>query len=572
MRFTSGLSAVQGSGSARDVPGAHGALVLERATISSDLREVMSMPAAGGLRQSWTAKLRGNALAAIAVVVCSMLAGALYTLAMGEDVNWDWQNYHEYNVWAVLNGRYGVDVVPPGFQTYFNPIVYFPVYYLRHVVPAPYGLMIIGAVHGLNLALICLFARLVLRQAATIASIAAAVAIAASGPMTLSEVGTSFSDVLLALPVIGGCLLILAADRRPAICILLAGFLIGAAVGLKLTNVVYAIGAATAVLISARPLRAIALLGAGGVVGAALTGGEWCLITWRDTGNPIFPLFNALFQSSEVAGVNLMDAQFMPHGVVDALAYPFYWLIGEHRGAEHPFRDARFAIVTVLLARGLWVRARRNSAILARPDMQLVVLFAVSYLAWLGLFSIQRYAVVLELLCGPLIVLLLARLAASAGPAWLAASPRPLTTLTLVLAAAIAAWSEPADWWHRPWSDVYRPKIAHELAQPATYFILGKPLAYIAPQLPSQSRFYLLADIAVPIVPGGIFDQRIRAGLKAPLPGGVRELHMRGDPDRSALLNRYALTIDRSRPCVTIEGARPGTILESCPLIARTAN
>ncbi|WP_404546025.1 glycosyltransferase 87 family protein [Bradyrhizobium sp. USDA 223] len=529
----------------------------------------MSISAADRLRRSWRAKQRGNALAAIAIVVCSMLAGALYTLAMGEDVNWDWQNYHEYNVWAVLNGRYGVDVIPPGFQTYFNPLVYFPVYHFRHVLPAPYGLMIIGAVHGLNLALIWLFARLVLRQAATIASVAAVVVIAASGPMTLSEVGTSFSDVLLALPVIVGCLLILTADRRPTICFLLAGLLIGAAVGLKLTNVVYAIGAAAALLVSARPLRAITLLGIGGIFGAALTGGGWCLITWRDTGNPIFPLFNALFQSSEVADVNLMDAQFMPHGVLDALAYPFYWLIGDHRGAEHPFRDARFAVVMVLLALGLWVRARRKSAILTRGDLQLVVLFAASYLAWLGLFSIQRYVVVLELLCGPLIVLLLARLAGSVGPTWLTTSPRPLAALTLTVAVAIAAWSQPADWWHRPWSDVYRPKIAYELDQPATYFILGKPLAYIAPQLPSQSRFYLLADIAVPIVPGGIFDQRIRAGLKAPLPGGVRELHMRGEPDRSALLGRYELTIDRSRPCVTIEGARPGTVIESCPLIAR---
>lgn len=500
-----------------------------------------------------------------------MLAGALYTFAMGEDVNWDWQNYHEYNVWAVLNGRYGVDAVPPGFQTYFNPIVYFPVYYLRHFLPSPYGLMIIGAIHGLNLALICLFARLVLRPAATVAAMAAAVAIAAAGPMTLSEVGTSFSDVLLALPVIGGFLLILVADRQPAFRYLLAGLLIGAAVGLKLTNVVYAIGAAAAVLAAARPLRATALLGAGGIVGAALTGGEWCLIAWRDTGNPIFPLFNAVFQSGEVAAINLMDAQFMPHSVLDALAYPFYWLVGDHRGAEHPFRDARFAVVTVLLVLGMLVRMMRDSAILTRLDVQLVMLFAVSYLAWLGLFSIQRYAVVLELLCGPIIVLLLARLAASAGPALPKASPVALNALMLTVAGAIALWSQPADWWHRPWSDTYRPKIADELDQPATYLILGKPLAYIAPQLPSQSRFYLLADIGVPIVPGGIFDQRIRAGLKAPLPGGVRELHMRGEPDRSALLDRYALAIDRSRPCVAIEGARPGTILDSCPLIERTS-
>lgn len=498
-----------------------------------------------------------------------MLAAALYTFAMGEDVNWDWQNYHEYNVWAVLNSRYGVDAVPPGFQTYFNPIVYFPVYYLRHVLPSPYGLMIIGAIHGLNLALICLFARLILRRAATVTAIAAAVAIAASGPMTLSEVGTSFSDVLLALPVIGAFLLILVADRLPATSYLLAGFLIGAAIGLKLTNVVYAIGAAAALLASARPLQASARFGLGGVVGAALTGGEWWLITWRDTGNPIFPLFNAVFQSGEAVAVNLVDAQFMPHSVPDALAYPFYWLMGDHRGAEHPFRDARFAVLTILLVLGLLARMTRGSAVLTRRDVQLVVLFAISYLAWLGLFSIQRYAVVLELLCGPMIVLLLARLAASTMLP--TTSPAPLNAMMMTVAAAIALWSQPADWWHRPWSEAYQPKISDELHQPATYFMLGKPLAYIAPQLPPHSRFYLLADIGVTIAPGGILDQRIRAGLMAPLSGGVRELHMRGEPDRSALLDRYALAIDRSRPCVVIEGARPGTIIESCPLIERAA-
>jgi len=545
--------------------------MLPRTAPAADFPDAMSMPAAQSLRRRGMTDLRGKALASIAIVVCSMLLGALYTLAMGEDVNWDWQNYHEYNVWALLNGHYDIDAVPPGFQTYFNPIVYFPVYYLRHFLPSPYGLMIIGAIHGLNLALVCLFARLVLREAATVAAVAAAVVIAAFGPMTLSEVGTSFSDVLLALPVIGGFLLILVADRRPVVRYLLAGLLIGTAVGLKLTNVVYAIGAAAAVLAAARPLRATILLALGGIIGAALTGGEWCLITWRDTGNPIFPLFNAVFQSGEVATVNLMDAQFMPHGVLDALAYPFYWLIGDHRGAEHPFRDARFAFVTVLFVLGVFARIARGTAILTRRDVQLVVMFAVSYLAWLGLFSIQRYAVVLELLCGPLIVLLLARLAASAGQTWPARSPVALNAMRLTVGAAIALWSQPADWWRRPWSETYRPEIAVELAQPATYFILGKPLAYIAPQLPSQSRFYQLADIGVPIVPGGIFDQRIRAGLKDPLPGGVRELHMRGEPDRSTLLDRYALTIDRSQPCVAIEGARPGTVLESCPLIERTS-
>ena len=91
---------------------------------------------------------QSRTLEVIAVTLGSLLAGAIYTWFVGEDVNWDWQNYHEYNVWALLNGRYAIDALPAGFQTYFNPTVYFPVYYLRHLLPLPYGLMIIGMGNG----------------------------------------------------------------------------------------------------------------------------------------------------------------------------------------------------------------------------------------------------------------------------------------------------------------------------------------------------------------------------------------------------------------------------------------
>ena len=242
------------------------------------------------------------------------LAGAIYTWFIGEDVNWDWQNYHEYNVWAVINGRYGVDALPAGFQTYFNPAVYFPVYYLRHLLPLPYGLMIMGAVHGLNLLLIYFLVRVLLREAATASAIGASILIAAVGPMTLSEVGTSFSDILTALPILAGCVLILSADRSHHGRYVLAGLLIGAAVGLKLTNVVYALGAAAAVLAASRPLQATLCLGVGGAVGALATGGAWGLMLWREMGNPIFPLFNAVFQSPELVPMNIMDWQFLPRG------------------------------------------------------------------------------------------------------------------------------------------------------------------------------------------------------------------------------------------------------------------
>ena len=87
--------------------------------------------------------------------------------------------------------------------------------------------------------------------------------------------------------------------------------------------------------------------------------------------------------------------------------------------------------------------------------------------------------------------------------------------------------------------------------------------------LPPQSRFYQIADIAMPIVPDGEFDRRIRTALNNPLPGGAWELHTRGKPIREQLLERYGLRVDASRSCVEIEGAWLGTAIEACPLVAR---
>src|SRR5207237_8766431 len=96
--------------------------------------------------------------------------------------------------------------------------------------------------------------------------------------MTLSEMGTSFSDILTALPILAGCVLILSADGSHHGRYVLAGLLIGAAVGLKLTNAVYGLGAAAAGLVASRPLLATLGLGVGGAVGTLETRGAWALM------------------------------------------------------------------------------------------------------------------------------------------------------------------------------------------------------------------------------------------------------------------------------------------------------
>ena len=256
-----------------------------------------------------------------------------------------------------------------------------------------------------------------------------------------------------------------------------------------MTNVVYALGAAAAVLVAVRPLKATLCLGVGGAVGALATGGAWGLMLWREMGNPIFPLFNAVFQSPELVPMNIMDWQFLPRGMLDALAYPFYWLVGDNRSSEYPFRDARFAVATVLIVLGIGRGLITRTDIFTRRDIQFLLFFAVSYAAWLALFSIQRYAIVLELLCAPLIVLLIARcMAATAGSASPGASSVRMNAVMLAVALAVALWSQPGDWFRRPWSNPYNPTISKSLEQPALYLLRRQAAGLYRPAAAASSR------------------------------------------------------------------------------------
>jgi hypothetical protein len=512
-------------------------------------------------------QLRTRTLETWIVIVGSLLAGAAYTWFAGEDINWDWQNYHEYGAFALINGRFGQDVAPGGIQSFLNPLAYLPAYLLRHYVGAPFWGMILGAIHGLNLVLIYWLSRLILGRAANGWTIATSVVIAAFGPMTLSEVGTSFADILAAMPVIAGLGLILSANAEQRTRHIIAGILIGGAVGLKLTNMVFFIGAFASFLVAARPRMALSWFAIGSVIGGLVTGGAWAWMLWQQFGNPVFPFYNTIFRSPEAPIAAIADVRFMPRSLWEAAAYPFYWLIGDHRSSEGPFRDPRFAILCVLLVASAGAGFFSKVRVFTRSDKQFLIFFAVAYVMWLFAFSIHRYAVALELLSAPLIVLLFARtLRAFQYKSFGVDQPTWNRFAVIAAGVAIACWSQPAEWLRRPWSDPYQPVLSRRLLDPATYFLLEKPLGYIVPLLSPGSRAYQLADILLPIAPGGLLDRRIRTGLANPLPGGVWAVHRRGSPPRQNLLDQYGLHFDASRPCEAIQAADDADF-EACPLI-----
>ena len=426
----------------------------------------------------------------------------LLALTFGQDVNWDLRNYHYYNPYAFLTGRFGWDIVPAQLPTFYNPVLYVPYYWLVNALP-PKGVgFALGSVQGLNFGLLAAIAWQALRIERPWLRAAAALGIALAGMLgagNLAELGTSFFDNVLSLLFLGALALLVAAEpvlargplRRALIASALAGLLVGLAVGLKQTMLIYAVGIGFAALVAgARPARAMAIAaacGAGMAVGIALGGGYWMWVLWDRYGSPLFPHFNSLFQAPMAPLTDRRDPAYLPQSIGEALAYPLLFAFDSRRVAEIEFRDFRIVAAFVLvLAAALLAVARRRAAprFTDRGRNRMVLVAAAgTYLVWLPLFAIYRYLIGIELLA-PLIV-----------AAAIDRMPLPARgAIAAGLLALLVATTQPESWGRAPWpgtADYFAvpvpmiPDPAHSLVLMAGW----QPTAYVIPKYPPELRF-----------------------------------------------------------------------------------
>ncbi len=447
---------------------------------------------------------------------------AARALSMGQDSNWDLQNYHDYGAHALLQGRYDGDVGPAGIQGYFNPVPYVIPYLLRYGLAPILATLGLVALQALTVVAAWMLAgalldenlprRPLIRLLAVVAGMASA--------MAISEIGTTFADLFMAAPILLGLLALLrgceGGDHR---LFALAGLLVGGAAGLKLTNFVFAPGLALAILLPWPGLRAA--WGAtwrtalGGLTGVLLTGGIWGGFLWVTLGNPIFPALNQVFGSPSALPHAFADPRFLPGSIAEAVRYPLDIALGGHPTAELAFRDPRMLLVLLLAlpSLGRALRARRPDAAPLRPaspgQLRALVFLLASGATWLSLFSIHRYAVPLDILAGLLLVALPTALLP--GKAGIRAG------LALALLAVLG--TRAPDWFHRAWADAYHPVPPSALPQPATMLVTHAPLGYWVSALAKESRFYGVLDND--IAEGGPLLERIRAGLDAPVGGRI---------------------------------------------------
>lgn len=202
-----------------------------------------------------------------AVMICA--AAGVISVAMGPDNNWDLRYYHLYAPWAYLHGRYLYDIAPAQSQGFFNPTADFLFYALASspLNAAPRVIaFIMGAVHGINAALMLAIAVHVIRppHAAERAVLrAAAFLIGVTGVGFLSLLGTTTNDLVNAIFVLASLLCLLALDARkgPAAAgwgFAWPGVLAGIGLGLKFTAAIFMPGLGlVALLIGVRKRRVL---------------------------------------------------------------------------------------------------------------------------------------------------------------------------------------------------------------------------------------------------------------------------------------------------------------------------
>jgi hypothetical protein len=426
--------------------------------------------------------------------------------SQGQDANWDLLNYHYYNAHMWLDGRLARDVHVAGVQSFFNPLVDVPFYAAARLgIPPRVFFLSLAAVQGVGLFIVHRVAMLAVPGvSAAVATAVGAIAglTAAFGAGFLSEVGSTMHDSTLAVLVLTSLWIVLAQVRRtggPSVrLVLVAGALAGAALGMKFTVGPMCVGLAACVLMlpgaAGTRLGRAAAFSAAATAAMAMTGGSWMWLMYRHFGSPLFPFFNQIFQSPFAPPLNFVDARFLPKTTWQAAFYPFYWIATQNLVAEPQFRDARFAAALVFLSMlGLYAlldRVSRHERSSGRDKgvlLALTTFWLVSYVVWLAMFSIYRYAIPLEMLSGALIVGVSAVLASH----W-----SRFVALAVPVCLALSLGVQVPNFGRVGWSPSYFGVDADALRQydGATILMWDFPQGYLVPSFPSSATFIRLVS------------------------------------------------------------------------------
>lgn len=348
----------------------------------------------------------------------SIVVGMVSCILTKFENNWDFMNYHYYNPWALLNGRMNYDIVPAGVNTFFNPILDFIPYGLIQLFNQQPSLYYAGqgVVFGLLIFVFWKLASLFFNNktiTGCMLSLLSTVC-AITGYGTWFQSGSSTGEIPLAIFGILALYLIFkmlkSPEKQTIKGFLLAGLIMGIALGLKPTIVYLCVATGLSLMLCYKhlnkPIHFVVVFAIGGFLGFLVSNGWWMWRLWVLFENPVFPFANEVIKSPYFDVINYSSKTYIPNGWLKWV-FPYVWMWGSlitGAFAETSFFDMR-GIFYYTLFLGfvcfLFFHLKKSRELYYNHPIEsfLFVLICLGYVLWLNIFSIYRYLIIIEMIC-----------------------------------------------------------------------------------------------------------------------------------------------------------------------------
>ena len=345
-----------------------------------------------------------------------MFCCGIFGMLAGQDLNWDILNYHLYIPHAFLNGRFYTDVMPAGIHTFLNPLLDVPYYLMvRYLNDWPELIAFIqGTTSGVLILVVYKICLLFLKESEGNMQAGLAALIGLTGSMGLSQLGLATNEVPMAVMLVTSFYWLMKfffVSPRSLSLVFWSAFVAGAAGGLKYTGAPFVLALTVVFFINLRwsekPFKTFLIFAGAGILGFFVTNGYFMWRLWSEYQNPVFPFYNEIFKSPYFENINFDEYRFYPRFAAQWLFYPFYWIFNSRWVvSECVVSDPRMAMGYISFFVLLVVMLCKKIPFMYNKRMfaSLLAYVAVGYFIWLHTYSILRYIVTIEVLCGILIM------------------------------------------------------------------------------------------------------------------------------------------------------------------------
>lgn len=347
-------------------------------------------------------------------LVLFLIAGGVLSMMLRYEMSWDFANYHYFGPWALFNNRIGYDLLAAGFNAFYNPFMDVPLYLLvRYFNDYPYFIHFMQGLWSGALMYVLFKIALLSFDYKTIRGkigVVLTLLIGLTGNAFFMQIGTSSNDVQTSTLVMIAFYMLfkeINRDNMRSWMFLIAGFVMGASMGLKLTTITYCLSSGLTLILFYKdlknPIKLIGLFALGGFIGFLTFEGYWMYVLWEKFQNPFFPFANAFFRSPYGEFGDNSYLNFRPLTFWEFLLKPFAMCFNFYRLEGMAWNvDFRLAIIYVIaIVYGLRLLVRRikkQSIEISRQQKFLMIFLLLSYVLWINIFALMRFYIPIETL------------------------------------------------------------------------------------------------------------------------------------------------------------------------------